>query len=140
MIRRSLKQIRLFSDGLIAERRLRREIDLVRTHASEALPHFLIVGAPKCGTSWLAGALRRHPRVLMAPNEIEYFSSHLDRPLVWYLDHFRQWGHLTLPPEAGEAFVTGEKSAGYSGLSLSRIRLVHRLLPDVRLILMIRDR
>ena len=33
----------------------------------------------------------------------------------------------------------GEKSAGYCGLPISRIRLVNRLLPDVRLILMVRD-
>ena len=35
--------------------------------------------------------------------------------------------------------MIGEKSAGYCGISASRIRLVHRLLPEARLILMVRD-
>ena len=35
--------------------------------------------------------------------------------------------------------MLGEKSAGYCGISRSRIKLVRRLLPDARLILMVRD-
>jgi hypothetical protein len=85
VIRRALKQLRFLRDGLIEERRVRREIYMLRLSpaGTRALPHFLIIGAPKCGTSWLAGALRRHSRVLMVPDEIEYFSSHIDRPLYW---------------------------------------------------------
>jgi len=125
------------------ERRLRREINEVLSERSSdlILPDFLIIGAPKCATSWLQSALNQHPQVRMVPDEIEFFSSHLDRPLQWYLDHFTE----LVKQEAGDAsaegkrLVIGEKSAGYCGISGARIRLVHRLLPEARLILMVRD-
>jgi hypothetical protein len=43
-------------------------------------PHFMIIGAPKCGTSWLRAALDQYPDVLMLPDEVEYFSDFLDKP------------------------------------------------------------
>jgi hypothetical protein len=128
-----------------AQHRLRREI---RVHLSKhgknvrpRLPDFLIIGAPKCATSWLQSSLSLHPQVRIVPDEIEYFSSHIDRPLSWYLAHFENLikaedSHLEL---AGQNYLLGEKSAGYCGISPKRIRLVHDLLPDSRLILMVRD-
>jgi hypothetical protein len=137
-IRRGFKRLKLFGEGLKSERKAWREIETLPVdNAVGTLPHFLIIGAPKCGTSWLAGALRRHPRVFMVPDEIEYFSSHLDRPLSWYQDHFHPADDVI--SAIGEAAIIGEKSAGYCALSLTRIKLVHRLLPTARLILMIRD-
>jgi hypothetical protein len=132
--RRSIGQLR-------EERRLKREIDEVLSkNPSEALlPAFLIIGAPKCATSWLQSALNQHPRVRMVPDEIEFFSSHLDRPLQWYLDHFKELIEQEAGGAQGKKLVIGEKSAGYCGISPSRIRLVHRLVPDARLILMVRD-
>jgi sulfotransferase family protein len=134
--RRTIGQLR-------EERRLRREIDEVLSKGSSdfILPDFLIIGAPKCATSWLQSALNQHPQVRMVPDEIEFFSSHIDRPLQWYLAHFKE---LTTQEgakaaEPGQKLVIGEKSAGYCGISTSRIKLVHRLLPDARLILMVRD-
>ena len=124
-------------------RRVRAEIDeaLSGRLGDLLLPDFLIIGAPKCATSWLQSALNQHPRVLMVPDEIEFFSSHVDRSLQWYLDHFKE----LVKDEAGAAsaqdrrLVIGEKSAGYCGISASRIKLVHRLIPNARLILMVRD-
>jgi len=77
--------------ALNAERRLAREIDefALAGEAKGALPDFLIIGAPKCGTSWLSHALRRQPGIFVVPDEIEYFSSRVDRPLDWYLAQFR---------------------------------------------------
>jgi hypothetical protein len=121
--------------------RVRREIDCLRSGAAEngtrALPNFVIIGAPKCGTTWLAEALAGQPDLLIVKDEIEYFSSHLDQPLSWYLSHFKgllaEHVELTRPPRLGE------KSASYCVLSPARIGLMRRLLPDVQLILMIRD-
>ena len=103
------------------------------------LPDFLIIGAPKCATSWLQSALKQHPRVRIVPDEIEFFSSHVDRPLQWYLNHFKELIKEEAGDVQGKRLVIGEKSAGYCGISASRIRLVRRLLPDARLILMVRD-
>jgi hypothetical protein len=38
-------------------------------------PHFLGIGAPRCGTSWLFKMLRLHPGVWMPWKEIHYFDS-----------------------------------------------------------------
>jgi sulfotransferase family protein len=101
-------------------------------------PDFIIIGAPKCGTSWLQRALAQHPGILMVPDEIEYFSMHLDYPLEWYLSHFARQVRAT-PERPGVSRVIGEKSARYCAISPDRIRLVHRLLPEAKLILMTRD-
>lgn len=125
----------------MAQRRLRREIDAAK-NAAWPLPDFLIIGAPKCATSWLAGALSRQPHVCMVPDEIEYFTSHIHRPLQWYRAHFEELlaaADETKRLGTHERPILGEKSAGYCGLTPARIRLIHRLLPDARLILMIRD-
>ena len=134
--RRTIGQLR-------EERRLKREIDEVLRKKSSVLilPDFIIIGAPKCATSWLQSALNQHPQVRMVPDEIEFFSSHVDRPLQWYLDRFKELvkqetGNVSAE---GKRLVIGEKSAGYCGISVSRIKLVHRLLPEARLILMVRD-
>lgn len=44
-------------------------------------PDFFIVGAPKCGTTWLHAGLSRHPDVLMAEKEeTNHFATDLLRP------------------------------------------------------------
>lgn len=71
-------------------------------------PTFLIIGAQKCGTTWLHRHLREHPDIFMpAEKELEFFSyrGHLDSPgFGSYLEHFRQ---------AGEAQAIGEATASY---------------------------
>jgi hypothetical protein len=137
------KRYRRTIGSLREERRLRREIDEALSERSDdlLLPGFLIVGAPKCATSWLQSALNQHPQLRMVRDEIEFFSSHVDRPLQWYLDHFKELTKQegAKAAEPGQKLVIGEKSAGYCGISASRIRLVYRLLPEARLILMVRD-
>lgn len=63
-------------------------------------PDFLVVGAEKCGTTWLADMLRQHPQVFIPPEkEIHYFNRrfsdfpkvrnlNFDKPLAWYLAFF----------------------------------------------------
>ena len=60
-------------------------------------PHFLIVGAPKCGTTALHNYLSQHPAINMSPKEIHYFGKDLDykvcRPsLKEYQSHFKETG------------------------------------------------
>jgi hypothetical protein len=72
------------------------------------------------------------------PDEIEYFSAHLDYPPEWYLAHFERQLRAT-PPPPGVSPVIGEKSARYCSIPPDHIRLARRLLPEVKLILMTRD-
>ena len=44
------------------------------------LPDFLILGAAKCGTTALFGALSRHPRVYAAPVKEPFFLAYVDDP------------------------------------------------------------
>jgi hypothetical protein len=48
---------------------------------SQCQPDFLGIGAQKAGTSWLAGMLRRHPRIWVAPvKEVHYFDRSCEYP------------------------------------------------------------
>jgi hypothetical protein len=109
--------------------------------ASDPLPYpdFLIIGAPKCGTSWLQGALGQHPNIIVVPDEIEYFSSHIRKePVDWYLKQFQE-RIRELEAEKRTPFIVGEKSARYSSQPVERIQIAHHLLPRARLVLMTRD-
>lgn len=64
---------------------------------NKLLPHFLIVGAPKCGTTALHYYLSQHPEVNMSPKEIHYFGNDLgykvERPtLDYYQSFFKEQG------------------------------------------------
>ena len=71
-------------------------------------PTFLIIGAQKCGTTWLHQHLRKHPEIFMpAEKDLEFFSyqGHPASPgFASYLDHFSG---------AGEANAIGEATASY---------------------------
>ena len=109
------------------------------TTAALRRPDFLIIGAPKCGTSWLQGALGQHPNVIVVPDEIEYFSSKIkDHPIDWYFGLFEERVR-ELSNQKTMPFFVGEKSARYCSMAPDRIQTVHQLLPGVRLVLMTRD-
>jgi hypothetical protein len=102
-------------------------------------PHFIIIGAPKCGTSWLQGALGQHPNIIVVPDEIEYFSSYIGKEsLEWYLDHFDQQVKAHAGSKASP-YLLGEKSAHYCVMSREAIQIVRDALPNARLVLMMRD-
>lgn len=63
----------------------------------DLLPHFLIVGAPKCGTTSLHFYISQHPDINTSPKEIHYFGKDLKyktkRPkLEEYQNHFSKKG------------------------------------------------
>lgn len=122
----------------IAWHKRRPPLIFIRPSKQLSHPDFIILGAPKCGTSWLQRALSQHPSVVIVPDEIEYFSYHLEYPLRWYLEHFKRQMKAT-PPSPGVPFVIGEKSARYCSIGLDHIRIMHSLLADARLILLVRD-
>ena len=94
-------------------------------------PDFLVIAPPKTGSTWLAANLRCHPQLFVpALKECKYFSSFFKWfDLSWYLDQF----------SPGVDRVKGEASPSYALLPVSRIRLIRRLLPQVKLIFLMRD-
>jgi hypothetical protein len=90
-------------------------------------PGFLILGAAKSGTTSLAANLRTHPNINMPGGELHYFTKHRHRGDDWYLSCFDRPDKLQ-----------GEKSPTYF-YYLDCHRDIHRLTPDAKLIVMLRD-
>lgn len=94
------------------------------------LPGFLGIGAVKGGTTWLHHNLAAHPDLYLPPEkEIHFFDDRLHLGIRTYAANFAG---------AGER-IPGEITPAYSVLSPARIRFVSKIVPDVRLILLIRD-
>lgn len=104
------------------------------------LPNFLIIGAQKAGTSWLKAILNQHPDVFMPEGEIHYFdkSYNFQKGVAWYEQHFAKVENQK---------AIGEKTPDYlwangKGVEehLPDVHLnIYKLLPDAKLILILRN-
>lgn len=94
------------------------------------LPTFIGIGTPQSGTTWLYTALKAHPDVYVSEKkELQFFSQKYYKGLGWYSRQFRKAGGR----------VCGEISPNYAIIPADQIGLMRAFMPDVRLILMIRD-
>lgn len=109
------------------------------------LPDFLVIGTKRGGTTSLWNYLLGHPDVLpMFPADLNlksphYFYWHYDKGPAWYRSHFatrstrrRREGQTGVAPVAGEA----SPYYLYSPYVAARVA---GLIPDVKLIVMLRD-
>ena len=104
------------------------------------LPNFLIIGAQKAGTTWLAKKLCQHPDVFMPSQEIHFFNlkSNFRKGIDRYENHFAN---------ARNRAVIGEKTPNYlwiveknSGNHLPNIhRNIHKHIPDAKLVVIVRN-
>ena len=91
---------------------------------------FLMVGCPRCGTTWVNAALRGHPEVYLPPQKQTYFfDSHYDKGIQWYLSQFAQAGP--------EHQAVGEIATGYS--LPHAVPRVAEHFPDIKIIIAMRD-
>jgi hypothetical protein len=110
------------------------------TSSVRPLPDFLVIGAQKAGTTALYAYLRWHPGI-SGPSwkEASFFDRHYWRGEAWYRGHFpnpvRMW---RAERTNGRPLVVGEASPGYLFHPLAPDR-VRRLVPDARLIALLRD-
>ena len=98
-----------------------------------SLPHFMIIGTQKGGTSTLYEFLKNHPRIVPATKkEVHYFDLNYEKGEVWYRSHFPRSRQL----EGGKQ--TGEGSPYYlfHPHVPGRIR---ELVPEIRLIALLRN-
>lgn len=112
-----------------------------------ALPNFLIIGAQKCGTTWLHYHLRQHPQIFMpVAKEQSFFcwrSGPYAYPLAEYEAHFAAC-HLPRCGESTAAYlwtnsgsIWDQKPAGYEADIPAR---VYRMLgAETRLIVTLRN-
>jgi hypothetical protein len=105
------------------------------------LPHFLIVGGQKCGTTALVENMEQHPRIFFPKSpidgprwmhqkrELHFFDTHhWSRGVGWYARHFADVGDR----------ICGEKTPGYM-LYRQYIRRMHSVVPDAKLIAVLRN-
>ena len=114
-----------------------------RTARWRALPDFLICGAQRCGTTSLYRMLTSHPSVV-APafhKGIHYFDTATTYQLgfQWYRGHFPLQSTMARrASRGGGRAATGEASPYYVFHPLAADRIA-AALPDVRLIVLLRD-
>lgn len=104
------------------------------------LPCFLIIGAQKSGTTWLATGLRQHPEIYIPDDEIHFFDKDYNyrRGISWY----RQFFEASL-----EGQIVGEKTPDYFWTNregaeghLPGVHAnIYSVLPDAKLILVLRN-
>jgi hypothetical protein len=112
------------------------------------LPDFLIIGAPKAGTTALHSALAQHPEVFMTqPKEPKYWlcdgapppawrgpgDAHSQQEWIWRADDYAR-----LFDAGADHAVRGESTPFYLW-SRGAHRRIAEALPDVRLIAVVRD-
>lgn len=102
----------------------------LKSAATLTLPDFLCIGFRKSGTTWLYENLHFHPGIYLPPyKNVRYFSNDYDQPLASYAEHFRP----------GRGKVTGDFSNNYSFIAEQRVRYVHRIMPQLKLIVLLRN-
>jgi hypothetical protein len=103
--------------------------------ATGALPDFLIIGARKCGTTFLYDLLTRHPYVEpAAKKELHYFD-------ILFKEEGLEWYRRCFPAprwKDGRRIITGEATP-YLDASHGVPKRVARVLPRARLIALLRN-
>lgn len=103
------------------------------------LPHFLVIGAQKSGTTSLYRCLGRHPGMVRARHkELHFFDREHARGRGWYERQLpsplRVWARRLV----GRRTLCGEATPEYLALPDVPAR-ARALLPDVRLVALLRD-
>lgn len=97
------------------------------------MPNFLVVGAQRCGTTWLHENLRTHPDVFLpAQKELNYFSdikSNWHQGNEWYFKQFEG---------AAKCSAIGEITPEYF-VDLAAPERIKSLLGNIRIVCILRD-
>lgn len=97
------------------------------------LPDFVIIGAQKCGTSFLYQLLVQHPHVKPAfGKEVHYFDLNFRKGANWYRSYF------PLRMRNSRKYITGEASPYYL-FHPHAARRASTVIPDARLIVLLRN-
>jgi hypothetical protein len=103
------------------------------TAQARVVPDFLIIGAQKCGTSFLYRLLVQHPRVKPAfVKEVHYFDLNFRKGNNWYRSHF------PLQIRDTRTYITGEASPYYL-FHPHAAKRASMVVPDAKLIVLLRN-
>ncbi|MDY6867165.1 MAG: sulfotransferase domain-containing protein [Chloroflexota bacterium] len=136
-------RVKLFLRRLVIKNPIYTAIDWrhrTATWQERSLPHFIIIGAQKAGTTSLHFYLSQHPQIQMAlKKEIHYFDGgyglDVDNYLkgeAWYRAHFPKRSKLA------PSRITYEATPDYIFHPLAPKRIA-QLIPDVKLVALLRN-
>jgi len=111
------------------------------TATQRALPDFLIIGGQRCGTTSLYQALAAQPHLFRPVwrKGVHFFDVAYDRGPEWYRSHFALRSSLDrAEARHGRTALSFESSPYYLFHPLAGDRIA-RTLPDVRLVVLVRD-
>ena len=111
---------------------------MVVSRAVPRRPNFVVLGAPKCGTTALSEYLRRHPRVFVStPKEPHYFCDDFD---YYYAPGARTQEHyLRLFADADESHLAVGEASVWCLYSQAAARNIMAFDPNARVIVMVRN-
>jgi hypothetical protein len=98
------------------------------------LPNFIVIGAPKCGTTTLCGRLASHDDVFLTTPKEPHFFGHSEAHKTW------EWYTGLFVGVDGESAI-GEGSTSYTrpDLAVKAARQIREAIPDCRLIYIVRN-
>jgi hypothetical protein len=102
-------------------------------NALKTYPDFIIVGAPKCGTTALDYFLNQHPSIFMAKKELHYFGSDLGM----IQDELTQKEYLAYFNKAHNDQIKGESSVWYLYSKLAA-KEIKEFNPTCKIIILLR--
>ncbi|MEH1918615.1 sulfotransferase domain-containing protein [Nostoc sp.] len=110
------------------------------TNSIRLMPHFIIIGAQKCGTTSLYEYLQQHSFVAPATTkEIHFFDINFSQGISWYRMHFPSVLYKYRNKQTfGQNIITGEASPYYIFHPLTPKR-ISKIIPQVKLIVLLRN-
>ena len=103
---------------------------MLLTSRFRKLPDFIIVGVQKGGTTSLFNDLKKHPNIKLNNNkEVHFFDRNYAKGIYWYQSWF---------PLKNDERITGEATPSYIFYP-NVIKRIHKHLPDIKLIVLLRD-
>lgn len=102
------------------------------------LPVFIIGGAQKAGSTWLARMLGHHPDLYVPAKELHFFDldENYARGKAWYADKFADAPAGQIRGEKTPDYMFVERADGARFPAADRIR---EMLPEVKLLFVLRD-
>lgn len=98
------------------------------------LPNFVVIGAPRSGTSWIHQNLIKHPDIFVPKiKEVHFFDRNYERGMQHYESYFADWRNQAAVGETTPAYLHG----AYSTQNIPV--LMKRHLPHAKLIACLRN-
>lgn len=94
-------------------------------------PDFIGIGAMRCGTTWIADKLRKHPEIYVPENfkELHFFDQFYNKGIEWYESNFSKKEEDQISGEFTPKYLRSPKIAN----------LIKKHYPDTKLIISLRN-